>query len=208
MTLDEQIEKARRRRSRRLDLTYHPNPLDSKSDRWLFEHFRRGLVLWFLGHPLQDRLTEIPAALTQLTNLQELKLSFNALTTIPDTLAKLTSLKKLDLSNNPLTTVPEALAQLTNLQVLDLSGTRLTAIPDALGQLTNLRFLYLSFNKLTAIPHALARLTKLETLGLFENPMPSEWQPAIKSHKEIEYLRSLAKTSEAVSPRATKKSSF
>jgi hypothetical protein len=34
--------------------------------------------------------------------------------------------------------------------------------------------------------------------------MPAEWQPAIRSGKEIEYLRSLARASEAISSSPTK----
>ncbi|HEY1758581.1 MAG TPA: leucine-rich repeat domain-containing protein [Bryobacteraceae bacterium] len=151
-----------------------------------------------------NRLTAIPEALAQLTNLQSLDLKGNQLTAIPEAVAQLIKLQHLDLGGNLLTAIPEALAQLTNLQSLYLSGNQLTAIPEALAQLTNLQILDLKNNQLKAIPEALAHLTNLQSLDLRDNPLPAEWLAAIRSNQTIEYLRSLAKASENISPRAIK----
>jgi hypothetical protein len=63
------------------------------------------------------------------------------------------------------------------------------------------RELALSGLHLTAIPEALAQLTFLRYLELSGNPLPAEWQAAIQRGEAPEYLRSLAKASEVVSPR-------
>jgi Leucine-rich repeat (LRR) protein/GTPase SAR1 family protein len=118
-----------------------------------------------------DKLTELPDSLAQLTQLQQLYLRNNQLTALPDSLAQLTQLQLLDLQNNQLTALPDSLAQLTQLQLLDLSNNQLTALPDSLAQLTQLQHLYLSSNQLTALPDSLAQLTQLQELYLSNNQL-------------------------------------
>jgi internalin A len=61
-------------------------------------------------------LTEVPAALSQLSNLQQLDLSGNQLTEVPAALGQLSNLQTLDLDENPslLTPPPEIIAQGTH----------------------------------------------------------------------------------------------
>ena len=80
-------------------------------------------------------LSEVPASLGQLTQLQSLDLTRNRLTALPEWLGQLTQLQSLHLSRNRLTALPESLGQLTQLQSLNLSNNRLTALPESLGQL-------------------------------------------------------------------------
>ena len=81
----------------------------------------------------EDKLTELPEWLGQLTQLQSLNLSSNRLTALPEWLGQLTQLQTLYLSYNQLTALPEWLGQLTQLQSLDLSDNQLTALPEWLG---------------------------------------------------------------------------
>ena len=79
----------------------------------------------------------IPAALSQLANLERLHLGGNQLTgAIPPALGQLVSLRGLDLSRNQLTgSIPAELGQLANLEELRLRGNRLTGcIPVGLPQ--------------------------------------------------------------------------
>ena len=55
-----------------------------------------------------NQLTSLPAEVRQLTQLQELSLSYNQLTTLPEWIGELTSLKKLTLYGNQLTSLPAA----------------------------------------------------------------------------------------------------
>ena len=60
---------------------------------------------------------------------RELDLSGQKLTEIPEAISKLTNLTRLYLSNNQITEIPEAITKLTNLTQLDLSGNKITKIP-------------------------------------------------------------------------------
>ena len=84
--------------------------------------------------PMKDAQRRIEEALksgaTRL-DLTDLKLS-----TLPDAIGQLSELQTLDLSDNQLSTLPEAIGQLTQLRELDLSNNQLIALPEAIGQLT------------------------------------------------------------------------
>ncbi len=89
---------------------------------------------------------KIPKELGDLTNLEELNLSFNQLSgEIPAALGNLSNLKKLWLVGNP---------PVGN----QLSG----ALPEELGNLTNLEVLILNYNQLSGpLPQSLTSLAKL-----------------------------------------------
>ena len=103
-----------------------------------------GLVL--AGNQLTG---EIPKELGNLTNLEELNLSFNKLSgEIPAALGNLSNLKKLWLVGNPV----------GNPVGNQLSG----ALPEELGNLTNLEVLILNYNQLSGpLPQSLTSLAKL-----------------------------------------------
>lgn len=86
-------------------------------------------------------ITEIPAEIGQLKNIETLNLSTNNLTKIPAEIGKLDSLVILDLSNNALTELPPEIGQLKNLKLLDVTGNNLTKIPTEIIEL-NLFKLY------------------------------------------------------------------
>ena len=117
-----------------------------------------------------NELTELPESLGQLTQLQVLYLGTNKLTELPESLGRLTQLQELSLGTNELTELPEWLGQLTQLKLLDLGHNKLTELPESLGQLTQLQVLNLNQNKLTALPPELQQLRRLEKLYLHNNP--------------------------------------
>lgn len=90
------------------------------------------------------QLTELPAAVFDLTGLIELSLAGNQLQTLPADISKLTGLKKLVLAGNLFTQLPVELFGLTSLEGLWVHGNLLREMPQQLGQLTKLKNLSLA----------------------------------------------------------------
>jgi len=118
-----------------------------------------------------NQLTTLPPEIGQLVNLQYLNLSSNKLTTLPAEIAQLVNLQDLDLSSNKLTTLPAEIAQRVNLQKLDLSSNKLTTLPAEIAQLVNLQGLFFEGNKLTTLPAEIAQLVNLQKLNLSSNKL-------------------------------------
>ncbi len=118
-----------------------------------------------------ERLTQIPAEVCELKNLEVLKLSNNELASLPESISRLENLTSLDLSNNELTVLPELITKLQNLTTLDLSNNKLTVLPESISQLQNLTTLYLSYNELTVLPESISQLRNLTTLYLSNNKL-------------------------------------
>ncbi|KAI3760576.1 hypothetical protein L1987_50973 [Smallanthus sonchifolius] len=106
---------------------------------------------------------EIPSAITKLTQLTILRLSWTNLSgPVPSFISQLTNLFDLDLSFNDLTgSIPPELATLPNLAGLRLDRNKLTGvIPESFGRFSgNFQYLYLSHNQLTGdVPRSLGYL--------------------------------------------------
>ena len=112
------------------------------------------------------KLTELPEALGELSQLRELSLKGNEITELPDCMGKLTQLQVLELNRNQLTALPEWLGKLSQLQSLNLSNNKISILSERLGQLSQLRSLDLSYNPLTILPEWVGQLTRLEVLRL------------------------------------------
>ncbi len=125
---------------------------------------------------------QLPASLSQLSQLRSLGLSQNSLYgAIPPSLGQLPQLQGLDLAFNQLSgPIPASIGQLSQLQDLSLNSNGLTgAIPTELGQLRQLQFLYLYHTALSgAIPASLGQLGQLVDLELggcsFSGAIPPE----------------------------------
>lgn len=113
---------------------------------------------------LSDGADDI-SALSHLTNLTDLLLSFNEISDI-SALSNLSNLEYLDLSYNNISDI-NALSNLTNLETLVIAENSISDI-SALSNLTNLKYLSMSKNSISDIS-ALSSLTNLEYLDLIEN---------------------------------------
>jgi Leucine-rich repeat (LRR) protein len=103
------------------------------------------------------QLTQLPATLGSLANLNELILSDCSVTLTPDslrTLSTLTRLKTLDLFRNPLRLVP-SVESMPDMRFLDLSHTSIPTLPAGLLSRPRLELALLSNNQLTELPSAL-----------------------------------------------------
>jgi GTPase SAR1 family protein len=139
-------------------------------------------------------LTQLPAEIGQLTNLQTLELESNRLTQLPAEIGQLINLYSLYLLDNRLTQLPAEIGQLTNLQELNLESNRLTQLPAEIGQLTNLQKLNLESNRLTQLPAEIGQLTNLQELSLNENSLLLTPPPEIVTqgmHEMLSFLRAI-----------------
>lgn len=120
-------------------------------------------------------LGSIPAQISQLTNLQTLHASNNALTgALPPSLSLLVSLTSLKFDSNNFTgTVPQQLSTLVILRVIQLSSNRLTGtLPVALSSLISLTNFLAPLNLLTGkLPSQYSVLQQLAVMSLAANSM-------------------------------------
>ncbi len=135
----------------------------------------------------QCNLSELPAEIVQLQNLQELYLRSNNLSELPAEIGQLQNLQELYLDSNNLSELPAEIVQLQNLQELDLRSNKLSELPAEIGQLQNLQYLNLRSNKLSELPAEIGQLQNLESLNLESNNL-SELPAEIDQLQNLQYL--------------------
>ena len=125
---------------------------------------------------LSDKgLSEVPEAITYLTELRALNLSRNYLKELPTSVNKLKNLKWLILYKNQLRELPHSICELiSNLTWLSVSNNHLSVLPSNIKHLKNLRNLDLSYNQLTTLPDEIGELEELERLYVAGNPLTLE----------------------------------
>jgi hypothetical protein len=117
------------------------------------------------GNPLLS----LPAEISSLTKLQELRVHHAGFRRLPESVCSLSQLKWLSLDScNCLRQLPENLEQLSSLQELSLSGcSNLRELPRSLGGLISLCSLNLrGCVYLIQLPESLSQLSNLHTLSL------------------------------------------
>uniref|UniRef100_A0A7S2ZKY7 Uncharacterized protein n=2 Tax=Rhodosorus marinus TaxID=101924 RepID=A0A7S2ZKY7_9RHOD len=143
-----------------------------------------------------NELTFIPAELSKLSHLEELKVGCNPLSsipeevftemhrltyldvgygdilsTLPDSIGECASLKELWAGNNRIHTLPSTLCSCKNLEVLQVYGNDLKEIPSGIGDLKALRVLNIGRNQITHIPDSLGECQNLTELQAYENDL-------------------------------------
>jgi len=92
-------------------------------------------------------LTELPAAIGQLSSLEELHIENNPIATLPDELAELPRLSKIWLGNIGIAPeMPKVIYKLEHLTSLMISNSGVSEVSDELGELTHLAKLSLRSN--------------------------------------------------------------
>jgi len=112
----------------------------------------------------------VPPEIGDLTNLKTLSISVNSrLTEVPAEIGRLAELEHLDLANTGLTSVPPELGNLRKLDFLGLARTRLGSLPPELGNLSALTYLDLRDSQVTSLPPEFENLARLRIAALSGN---------------------------------------
>lgn len=134
-------------------------------------------------------LTELPRAVTEMTELRQLDLCGNDIVLNQDSvqrLATMTQLDYLNMNDNPLGLTPDV-TRMTRLSLLDLRGTGISQWPVGAEGLNDLDSLLLQENQITEIPeqvftHPGAQVRNRNTL-LHENPLTDETRQRIAQYR-------------------------
>ncbi|XP_068613479.1 leucine-rich repeat-containing protein 28-like [Brachionichthys hirsutus] len=163
--LNEIIFIAKRERHKHLFLNYrnlHKFPAELLRDE--------GLPFLERLYMKRNSLTALPDNLAlKLPNLIELYLHANNIVSIPEGIGNLTRLQSLDVSNNALQLVCPEIGRLRSLRHLRLSSNQLKCLPPEIGELKDLETLEVSMNQLTSLPDQLYRCTSLQNLTADHN---------------------------------------
>ncbi|MBL0695498.1 leucine-rich repeat domain-containing protein [Comamonas sp. JC664] len=123
----------------------------------------------------------VPERVGEFSSLERLSLRHARLTQVSGALSRLTALKQLDLSWNPgLETLPPELGQLEGLESLVLDNTGVRVLPETLGQLARLKYLGLKATPMMSLPTWLHRLRGLKHLDLHRTSIPPEEVEALR----------------------------
>jgi Leucine-rich repeat (LRR) protein len=146
----------------------HNEPLES-IDEFIekeLKHCRRVIF-----HIQMLRFSTLPASISKLTHLQEMRLSENCLVSLCPEISALTKLTILTVSNNYLATLPIETKYLGQLRQLCLSNNNLKELPAAIAYLTNLVSLHVEWNYIASIPSWISALTQLTALSVCHNKL-------------------------------------
>ncbi|KAL6070694.1 GTPase-activating Rap/Ran-GAP domain-like protein 3, variant 2 [Balamuthia mandrillaris] len=118
----------------------------------------------------ENLLTDLPAALFDVSTLSYLDVSKNGLTRLSSKIGRLHNLQFLDISGNNLPKLPSAIVKLASLEELYAKGNKLARLCRNMGSMLSLAVLDVEDNLLTEIPHdLLAFIAKVPTFVLLKN---------------------------------------
>jgi hypothetical protein len=114
-------------------------------------------------------MTELPAAIGRLKNLQTLSLEDHSISFLPDAMRDLVLLRELCLANTKLEALPDWLPALHLLTSLEMNGCReFRQLPETIGQLKFLKRIDLCSAQVDRLPASFADLSALEVICLPE----------------------------------------
>jgi len=134
-------------------------------------------------------LSKVPAAIWEVTELEELNLSYNYLKELPASINKLRNLRWMRLDGNQLRELPHSICELSNLSWLSVNFNQLCVLPSNIKHLRNLQILYLDNNQLTTLPDGIGELKKLRWLRVAGNPLTLEgMRKVVKLQNKIGFI--------------------
>ena len=138
---------------------------------------------------IYNPITEVPASLMNLKQLENLKFEGAEFTDFPEQVFALPKLKSLIISQfdtkNKVKVLPDNFDKLPLLEELSLRNAALSEVPASVGRLPKLENVYFNANNLTKLPQALAENPRLTYVNINDNPL--DFKQFIKSIEKIQW---------------------
>ena len=138
---------------------------------------------------IYNPITEVPASLMNLKQLENLKFEGAEFTDFPEQVFALPKLKSLIISQfdtkNKIKVLPDNFDKLPLLEELSLRNAALSEVPASVGRLPKLENVYFNANNLTKLPQALAENPQLTYVNINDNPL--DFKQFIKSIEKIQW---------------------
>ena len=138
---------------------------------------------------IYNPITEVPASLMNLKQLENLKFEGAEFTDFPEQVFALPKLKSLIISQfdtkNKIKVLPDNFNKLPLLEELSLRNAALSEVPASVGRLPKLENVYFNANNLTKLPQALAENPRLTYVNINDNPL--DFKQFIKSIEKIQW---------------------
>lgn len=138
---------------------------------------------------IYNPITEVPASLMNLKQLENLKFEGAEFTDFPEQVFALPKLKSLIISQfdtkNKIKVLPDNFDKLPLLEELSLRNAVLSEVPASVGRLPKLENVYFNANNLTKLPQALAENPRLTYVNINDNPL--DFKQFIKSIEKIQW---------------------
>lgn len=127
-----------------------------------------------MSHPLEvfkldlskQKLSEIPAEVFEMKNLNVLVLQRNKIKSLPDNFDQLPHLQIVDMERNKIDSLPPSLFQCKGMKELHFGMNQIRTIPDEISKLEQLRVLDIWSNDLNYYSSELQHLKHLELLDI------------------------------------------
>ena len=138
---------------------------------------------------IYNPITEVPASLMNLKQLENLKFEGVEFTDFPEQVFALPKLKSLIISQfdtkNKIKVLPDNFDKLPLLEELSLRNAALSEVPASVGRLPKVENVYFNANNLTKLPQALAENPRLTYVNINDNPL--DFKQFIKSIEKIQW---------------------
>ncbi|CAH1775944.1 unnamed protein product [Owenia fusiformis] len=116
-----------------------------------------------------ENLLELPDAVSNLKEIQALRLDCNWIRKLPEHIGNLTGLEYLSCRDSALVHLPENIIKCKAINYLDLENNMLRKLPQYLREFRKLQFLNLRFNRLAPWPRVLNFMSQLQYLDISKN---------------------------------------
>ncbi|ANI87976.1 hypothetical protein A9P82_00770 [Arachidicoccus ginsenosidimutans] len=116
-------------------------------------------------------LNKIPPEIGKLKRLRYIRICLTELKELPAEIGDLTNLDTLWIFSNQLKTIPKEIGNLKHLVSLDIHSNNIGSLPDEICNLTSLVSLNASHCGLKTLPKNIGNLSKLHSLNLFNNDL-------------------------------------